>query len=351
MSCFSGLEMVRRSLTLAALIAAVWMVVWPGPAVLMVSAVDFAQMFAQRPAWYQAATPDQTLSQFRQQKTQGRSRQVSGSEWRELVNSLSTAEQSLFSSQDSPFQGLQPYPSFQYLHIIDNNKWLTIKRQWPHKVRGGAGKYAYPLRLPALALAGAGLLLYIFLPRRKRPTAELYYNPTAAVLLPDVLALLLVPLLTVAPAMITWSFTPGTSIFAMQGGWLVLTSLFWVLSVLPMSLLLVGWHYSCWGLELRNNGLALRTIKESRFIPYSTIQSCQAYQRNRSKRLAQLLRLFSFNPSALGISVLLKGQTEHGIELHLGEDQVRLMNNALKGRDRLILALQHKQVPGSAKLG
>lgn len=345
------LEWSRRLLALAGMLAGVWMVAWPGPPVVEVERADFARQYAQLPAWQQEGSGPEAVRRFREQRTEGRTRRVGGPDWVSLASRLGAGERRLFRAAEAPFAELAPLKEFQYLHVAGADTWLALERRWPQEVRGGAGDLGHPWRLPGLGLIVASLLLYALLPRPRHRPEVLRYGDAAAVVLPDLLGLLAGPAFAVLPALVIWSVAPGTPLFSTAGGWFWLTAVFWLMALLFLALVAVGLRFSCWRLELSGQGLIISGLGGTREVRFEAVEASAPYEQGRSRRLSRALLLFAFHPLALGMALLLRGNPERGIELQLrGRERLRIMTNALQGRERLIDALQARGIDGSGRL-
>lgn len=345
------IELLRRVLAIAAMLAGAWMVVWPGPPLLVVSLADFEQQYERLPGWRKDGAGPEAVQRFVDQRTQGRMRPVSGPQWVALAARLAPGERRLYPAGQSPFHSLAPLDDFQYLRVAAAEAWIRVERQWPQEVIGGAGGLGHPWRLPGLALIAGALLLYFLLPRRRQEPGALHYSRAAAVVLPDLLALLLAPVFVLMPAQVVWSVSPGTSPLSAEGGWIWLTAVLWVLALLALALLAVGLRFSCWRLELTHSALRLSGLRGVREVPFDAIDACTSYRGRRSRRLSGALLRLASHPMAPGMALLLRGNEEHGIELQLrGGKRLRIMTNALQGRERLIDALQGHGIAGSGGL-
>ncbi|MGM0646215.1 MAG: hypothetical protein ACQESV_07465 [Thermodesulfobacteriota bacterium] len=219
--------------------------------------------------------------------------------------------------------------------------WFSLLRAYPQEIYGLPQQFLYPLRWPGLGLIGAGLALYILLPRPGSNEHWLRYSRGPAVIAPDLLGLVLTPFFLALPVAVVANTAPGAVFTPTQGGWIWLYIIFSLLALLGIALLVAGLRYAVRGYRLLPHGLQIRTLRGRQDYSWSSLQAWESYNTNTSRRLGKLL-LLTGSFSAIGLGLALQNAPERGLRLHFrGRARpLEIMANHLPGFADITLAVR-----------
>jgi hypothetical protein len=371
------MEIVRRVLLLAGVLGAVWCALWPEPALVQVTAQDFAKDHARRPRF--ADMEPQSLEAFIVERTKDRLVRVEGAEWEALVRATRTlaaegrVETSLVPrvggsySRDSLYYRPDEAPvnalagelnddhPFTYAALASDGRteYLAVTFQRPKDAgRCAPAWLLHPLRRYALWALVVGLACYVLLPWPRRTAEMVYYSRMRATILPDGMGTVLVAFFFALPLLIIPSTSPTPDLFDAAGGWGVLTIILWVFAAFWLSIHAVAASYGAFRLELLPEGLRRVTLWGEAWFPYAGMESVGLGTRGGSGKLAAIGFLASLlNWRAAGPTLLAASRTEGVMEIACQDGRrLRLGLSTLHGAERLLAALQNAGVAVDPKL-
>ncbi|QGY39027.1 hypothetical protein GM415_02370 [Pseudodesulfovibrio cashew] len=336
-------EFLRRFLALCLLLCGGALFLWPGDKVLVVRVADFQRSYAD----YQKWEGDKAfgLEVFKFSSTEGRRQEVSGQAWEKLAKRLENPDgdpdlaarrfgyfrnQFAFAGDEAPFNSLDGYPLSGYICIDEGRHWLFLQNDYPQEFTDLPYPYWRPYRWYGLALAMAGLLVYFLIPKRKWGPEDIRYPQGNSVIAPDLMGLMLTPVMGLLPLLVVWSNSPGTSVFSIDKGWIWLTGAMWLMAACGIALLIVGLRYSQLAYRIGEDGLHEFSWTGSRVFPWGSIDYFQSYESKTSSRLGTLLLFFGGSLSSAGLGMTMRHNNEVGIKLYRENGEVmKIMENSL----------------------
>ncbi len=168
-------------------------------------------------------------------------------------------------------------------------------------------KMLYPYYFQAMLIALAGLLFYLFLPRKK-PIPGALYTKRWQVMMIDAVALMLF----LAFFMLGW-FLAGPSSLGPNEGWFV-AAVVWLFCLAGLYLFEQGTFYALFNMKAENDGLRIRTFQGELKIPYTDIEEVRG----------AILK----NPRWLTILLTLASIFGRGSQRHLAGGQALIMGSA-----------------------
>ncbi|MDD3654208.1 MAG: hypothetical protein PHO01_08510 [Desulfotomaculaceae bacterium] len=184
----------------------------------------------------------------------------------------------------------------------------------PYRV--APGWLYYPYRIYGIGVMAAGLLLYIFLPRRKRKPDDIAYAVGNMIAGDLVAVILLVPFYGL-PFVIN-----GGTVQSVTSMWPISAAM-WVMALLSTSLLFYNARYASFRIELTPDALYLSTYRGVRELRFAEIESAGLVSlRNPGwfRKLFMALALMSFfggrsSPQPVGSALLAATAAYGGLEL------------------------------------
>lgn len=168
-------------------------------------------------------------------------------------------------------------------------------------------KMLYPYYNLAMSIALAGLLFYLFLPRKK-PIPGSLYTRRWQVMMIDAMALMLF----LAFFVFGW-FLAGPSSLGPNEGWFV-AAVIWLFCLAGLYLLEQGTFYALFNMKAEDDGLRIRTFQGELKIPYTDIEEVRG----------AILK----NPRWLYVLLTLAAIFGRGSQRHLAAGQALTMGNA-----------------------
>lgn len=352
-------EVLRRIAALAGLLLAIWFFVWPAEYVYSVSLVNF-QTKQQKERWKDER--NMPLAQYVAQEVKGRLKKVSGPQWQELLVALLKAQNGdepqilqgrkytigsrypdyyYFGPQAQPMASLDmPTDGFTYLTMtMDGRRYFLSLNSQPYRWADHAPNWMlFPTRDYAWLPLVLGLAAYLFIPQRKKPEGAYTYSRFSAQILVDVLGLLFTGFFFALPLLIIPNNAGIWDVFSFDGGWGVLTLIFWVpLAGCGLAMLGIAARYASTWLHFGPDTLTKAGPRGVKSFAYADMQYAEPYQRKAPRWLVWgLMFLGAGNPTAMGQAMLIQSNVEFGYEIRLNDKRaVRVMFNSLAGADEL----------------
>lgn len=356
-------EVLRRLAALVGLLTAIWFFVWPVQYVYSVSLVDF-QADQKKERWKD--NRNLPFDQYVANKIKGRLKQVSGPQWQELLTAMLRAQNGpepdmlkgrkytigprytdyyYFGPGQEPMASAWPAKDrFTYLTMtMDGRRYFMGLNSTLYRWADHAPSWLlHPNRAYAWIPLVLGLFAYFFIPRRKIPQGVYTYSRFSAQIIVDILGLFLTGVFFALPLLIIPNNSDIWSVFNFDGGWTVMTLIFWV----PMAgcgLVMLGLaaRYASTWLHIGSEALTKAGLRGVESFAYADIQYAAPYERGASRWLVWGLMILGLgNPTAMGQAMLIQSNVEFGYELRLKDDHtVRIMFNSLAGADKLPEAL------------
>jgi|GEM_PF-6883113 len=174
----------------------------------------------------------------------------------------------------------------------------------------------HPLAWLTPWLIGAGLLIYIFLPRPRRRENEARYSLFRSQIGPDILVVFLSGAFLVLPIFIVAQFSNYPDPLSMEGGWLVLTLICWFIALCAGSNMAVSAWYE--GLCFQLTPTGIRKINLFKRREYAFDQMIEV--RPKVFRTVKWLRTLAwlvvlFNPRLAGPVILASRTSVPAVEI------------------------------------
>lgn len=360
------MELIRRVIVAVGVLAAVWCAVRAQPLLVRVSAHDFAEAQQRSPKWMDASRLE--LDAFIADQTADRLVQVQGPDWTALQaaaeglargdspeagdsfrRGLGMMQESLFFLPDeSPVSEVAGRLSlerpFTYAAVVraDGVRYLAVNLQSPADVTGYAPSgLLYPLRRHAPWLLLAGLAAYLALPRPRRHADALCYSSFRAAILPDLISLGLGAMFFGMPLFVIQNNARGEGL--MEGGWVWLLVVCWVLAALLLTPLVLAAHYASYSIDLSPEGVTIHSLGGRQDFPFGELVSAQVVQRKPPKALVWLGWFVSLlNWRAIGPTLLVASRSDPVLELVARDGRrARITLTALPDAERLLAHVPH----------
>jgi len=367
------MEFLRRLLFVSGLLGGVW--AWfDGPPVLIsVGVEDFARDKEQAESEVTGFLErDKTLEEFYRQRTEGRLVRVEGPKWTALWAAVRAAtgggeeNGELRARRGRDFYADRLYflpdeaPIAEAAGSLEEGRplvYLTIGAEGPaaptlvlDRVESGdaAGKapvsLLHPHRNLALWLVLAGLLGYLFWPRRTRPAGAIRYARPSAIVVPDLLGAGLLVVFFGIPFLVAAG--NGGNLFNPDEPWWILGAIFALLSLGPLAILFVSMRNASFWAEGQENALVVQHWTGRREIPYGEMKILRGIEWHTPswmRWLGRLLTLFTWRAAA---PTLMFGHGKgSGLDLVLKDGAIeRFWLSGLLGWERLVGALDHHGV-------
>lgn len=291
-------EVLRRAVLAVGLLAGLWMAVWPAPQLFRVYPIDWDH--ARESKERRAADAKRIIGgmvgekmvedldlypgtrasreNFIAEETRDRVTTVQGPEWEGFFNAV--ADTSLGQPPSRSWQARlakSPYIGSLYFRtdepplssIAANFKgssssgYVRVNGQQRQEhlfvalhgkdeiVRHATSALAFPSRHIGIYVLLAAFLFYALLPWPRPPAEGLYYSRARAAVLPDLMGAIFAGMFFVIPILVPADFA-GDSPF--DPGWNIMTGIFWLLTLLMLSMLAVAAWYMARRLGLTPEG-------------------------------------------------------------------------------------------------
>lgn len=356
------LELWRRVALLIGILLGVGLYFYVTPSVVSVTAVDWEQEQARelKPASGYVSSERKRLSQlpldqYIREKTGGRVTLVEEGQWEDFFQQVQLASYGQYglsiygnrvskTDKDDFWKPTGPVPVFfkpdelpfaqwGFSFIMDERLYIKTARgdscllikfedyQWtvsamyqPYRV---APDWLYhPCRLFGTGVLAAGLLLYFFLPRRKRKPEDIVYaasNLAAG----DIVAVILLAPFYGLPFVIN-----GGTVQSLTSLWPISAAM-WFLALFGVAIFYYNAWYASYRIELTSDALYLITFKGVRELPFAEINSVSHVSLKNPgwfRKLFMTLALLSFiggrsSPQPVGGAVLAATAAYGGLEL------------------------------------
>jgi hypothetical protein len=363
------IEILRRVVLVAGVYGAIVCLVHARPVVVEAEIEDFAARQARRPAW--SGDREKPLEEFIRSRTEGFTVEGRDAAWASLRQGLvelgagqapegrwvgragvGRAATSLFLRPDEePVASMDPSlgedRAFLYARVPapEGVAWIGLTRRIGREADGAPRAFLRPLRPYWWGVLLATLLLYVFLPHRRRGAETLAYSRARACVGPDVTGLLLggtffTLALFVIPQIV------GTGELFVPAAWpgYLLVGLFLVLAWV-----IHGWAawYDAFRLDVTPDGLRQQTLLSDRQIAFANVREARLEVRRPPKWLRRLLWVATLlNPRAAGGQAFLmsgRADAELVLEERSGR-RTRLRLTALRGAERVKDALENARI-------
>ncbi|HPD17819.1 MAG TPA: hypothetical protein PLE19_23015 [Planctomycetota bacterium] len=371
------MELLRRTILVAGLVCALWFAASPAPALVRVRAVDFAAEQARKPKFAEASRLP--LAEFIVEETRDRLVAVEGAEWEELLrvarrlaagreldaawlrraNLGGRATSFFFRPDEAPVRDLAGKLSddhpFTYVAVgVSGYLGVTFSRLFT--TMGAPRWLAYPLRRYAVWVFAAALLLYVLLPWPRVRANTAYYSRVRASVLPDLIGVMLTGVFFVMPLIIVPQISPRGDLLDAEGGWIILTLVFWALCVFGLAIFAVAARYTACQVRVLEDRLEYVTLTGVQAFPYGEIAAVElaAYEPPRALVRAGFI-VSLINWRAAGPTLLVASRTDSVLRVKARDGRsFQLVLTALRGVKHVIAGLQNGGVALSdevARLG
>lgn len=276
------IELVRRVTLYVGVMLGLLCTVWTQPALLRVEIPDFQRSLDRRPRFGEAPPP---LDEFIAQKLKGSTIQGTDPRLADLRRQLEdfAAGKSMPSEftrrlahdfvgnavfyrlSDAPLASVASNFSddnaFSYIAVKQDGATQYLGVTWTRP--GDAMHYApgallYPFRWAAIPIAGAGFLVYLLLPWRRRPANALYFKSGRATVVPDFLGLALFGMFFILPFLIMSDISPDytpADALNLRSGMILFSCIFWIFCILFATIPLTSLLYCTYELQIAEGRL------------------------------------------------------------------------------------------------
>ncbi|NQV23555.1 MAG: hypothetical protein HQ518_04220 [Rhodopirellula sp.] len=226
-------------------------------------------------------------------------------------------------------------------------QYLSVMRCSAYDVRDGApGHIAYPYRTYGAGLLLAGLLVYLFLPRRARPEQGIFYQARAAGWLPDLLAAGGSGVFFALPFLITSDSDGGP----FSADWWPLTLIMCLFAAMFGSIFVITTWYQTRRLTWDDNGIRVQTWGQSEhFYARDELQSVGPFVWEAPRWLRALAWIISIFNWRATTSAILLDRSDPGLRLALTNDRsFCFTGDGLYGAASFLKWLDRQHVPVDA---
>lgn len=329
-----NIELWRRLILVAALIIGIGMFFYVIPAVISVTAVDWQKEQANELKSMSGYVTSEEkrlsklpLSEYIDVKTEGKVTDVDAGKWKAMFQQIKTASGGaygkssyrnrvsdkdkevywksenavpvFFKPSELPYSqwGLSPYDGKQaYISVNTGNDiaYFVLKYEnyqtsltamyKPYRV--APERMYHPFRTIGIVVVVAGLLIYIFLPRRKRNPEDIAYG-TGNLVAGDIVALILFLTFYSLPFLIN-----GGTMQAITGMWQI-TLIMWGMSFFGLALFYYSAWYASYRIEITKEALYLITFKGVTECPFSDMVSADMVSLRNPKWFRKLFLVLS----------------------------------------------------------
>jgi hypothetical protein len=368
------IEILRRLVLVVCIILAVATFFHTENRFYEIAPVDFTALYQE------SGDTTTTQAEFMASEIKGRLVEVTGQQWQDffkrtldvLVNQAPAADWKqrlglgwkegkvlFFKPQDPPIleitgelETIARTSLLAYISLkdLDPGQILSIRTQ----DFGGAKEYAnasllYPTRQFSLWLLLIGLAVYIFLPWR-RPSSDAIAYPLRSNVIPlDVVGALMFLGFFTLPFFIITNTISQPSVF--DPGWIALTIVCWILSLLGLVLVVSGLVNAVFWVEIRSDRLVINNLKGRAEYAFDEIASYEPSSIHLPPWLRYCLQLMVIPLflsrqmlGAMALNNLIK-QQKNNLAIHLKDSRrIEIWDNALPGFDQIAKALRDKKV-------
>lgn len=319
------MELLRRLLLIICTLAAVSALKAPAPVLYHVERPDFAGELARHP--YRWEHKGQTPEQYMEEETRGLVLALSAKSMQAVADTLRTQPGGYIKANDPVIKDIvgpinSRHPT-RYLKEkgAPTGHFLRISRLSPgwYGLKQAPYLYQHPYALWSPLLFLAGLLFYIFLPRRRFDRDTLCYGAGfAAVIGPDLVAWMFVTGFFTLGLGVGLSDAPGGFSTLLSSNLIIPMFILWAFSLFGLYMFTISARYAAMGLQYSAGQLIRYSPSGSQKISARDILSVQLGQWQASKWLTRFGFLISvLNWRALGPTLLNASRKDPQLEVHL----------------------------------
>jgi len=319
------MEILRRLLLILCTIAAISSIMAPAPVLYIVERPDFTRELRHHPfAWNHKG---QTVDQYMEEETKGLMRTLPTEIWQAVSKAFRGQADGYLTADDPAIKGIADQMNARHPALYLREKgapageFLEITKTSPdyYRYKEAPFLYKHPYTVWGFLLFLTGLLLYIFLPRRRfTPDTLCYGTGFSAVIGPDLVALMMVSGFFTLGLGVGLSAAPGglSTIFA--SNLIVPAVILWMFSLFGLYLFKIAASYAGRGLQCKDGRLILYSPSGTQRVSLSEIDSVKLGHWHASKWVSRLGFLISlFNWRAVGPVLLNASRNDPQLEIHL----------------------------------
>jgi len=365
------MELIRRVVLIGGVWGALWCMLWPTPELVSLSAADFAGRQKRMGKWRDESRLP--LDQFIAHQTKDRLVQVEGPAWEAMLKTLKSmktkgpvdkalrhrvgidysSDNLYFRPDEEPVASvankLNDRRPFTYVALGtgDARQYLTMSWQSGGSASGSApSAMLHPRRGMSLWLLLGAIAVYVLLPWPKRTGNMVLYSRASGGVMPDIVGVMLSSVFFVMPLLIIPSIASTPDLFDVEGGWIILTLIFWSLAGFGLAIEAIAAWYTSFRVVAGPDGLRRTTLFGSQDYAYTDIEavSLAAYQPPRwLVKAGLLMSLLSWR--ALGPTLLVAGRSDPVLEVKCRDGRsFRLFAGHVHGLPGLVKALADADV-------
>ncbi len=333
------IAIARRVFGVCMVLAGLLCLCWPAAGVWRLSLKDYAADYKERQAYadrvrakasthgakplLQAEDPPAGLDQYVKKKAGSRLAEVSDPAWDALYQRTLQSRRYLYlPANTEPLAEMAEATgrTVFYLRLPDRYPVLLVAvlhstsiAFFDEDIPWGM---THPLAWLTPWLIGAGLLVYIFLPRPRRKENEARYSLVRSQIGPDILVVFLSGVFLVLPLFIITQFSNYPDPLRMEGGWLVLTLICWFIALCAGSNMAVSTWYEGLCFQLTPTGIRKINLFKSREYAFDQMIEIRPKVFRTVKWLRTLAWLaVLFNPRLAGPVVLASRTSAPAVEI------------------------------------
>lgn len=353
------MELLRRFLLVICTLAAVSVLMAPAPVLYHVERPDFARELARHP--YRWEHKGQTPEQYMEEETRGLVLALSKEKWQAVADTLRTQRGSYFKANAPVIKDIVSQMSSRHPARYLKEKgapaghFLRISMLSPdwYGFKQAPYLYQHPYALWSPLLVLAGLLSYIFLPRRRFDRNTLCYGAGfAAVIGPDLVAWMFVTGFFTLGLGVGLSAAPDGFFSLLSSNLIVPMFILWAFTLFGLYMFKMAARYAGTGLRCGGDRLIHYLPSGTRTISVGEVDSIRLGHWQASRWVTRLGFLVSLlNWRAAGPTLLNASRHDPQLEVHLknGTTWTFILTGA-RNLEPLISCLQREGVTVDAAL-
>lgn len=359
----NSIELWRRMILLLGLLVGLGLFFYVAPAMVTITAIDWQEEQANEIKSYGIISREREwlnqlpLNEYIQEKTKGQVMALDASHWEGFFEEIQLASKRQYAS--SSYANRVSKLDRDGFWLVDRNVEVFFKPeeisygQWGLISKEGARSYIsidlagkdfyyllkyhdydisvgpmskpfriapswlyHPYRILGLFISGLALLLYIFLPRRKKNASDISYS-VGSLIAADIVALILLVTFYGLPFLIN-----GGTRQAFYSFWII-TLIMWLLAIFALILLYYNAWFASYRIELGAEGIYIISFKGVRVYPFRELSAVNLVSLRNPSWFRKLSLAIAFlalmsgqaSPQPVGSALLTLSAAYGGLEL------------------------------------